>query len=204
MARTGRPKTDLTGKKMPGTMLTVIKQAGYKGKAICWECRCDCGKITIVRGYVLRGRKTKSCGCWNLKAKKLPGNSASINYVFSQYKARCNKTGRSFDLTKEEFVELTSMNCFYCGLPPSTIGKPFHLKNISEAYIFNGLDRVNNLLGYTLGNCVACCEQCNRSKLDYSQVEFISWVKRAYKHMEGNHMYVIPTEIYLSPSEKAI
>ena len=43
--------------------LLVIKRAPNKGKATCWECRCDCGNITIARANDLRSGRTNSCGC---------------------------------------------------------------------------------------------------------------------------------------------
>lgn len=132
-------------------------------------------------------------------SNKLPGNQAGINDVYGQYKSRAKRLGLVFHLTKEEFVEETSRDCFYCGLPPSTIGKPRYKTFSGEVYLYNGLDRVNNEHGYTVGNCVACCEQCNRAKLDYSQAEFIGWVKRVHDCMDSNHMMTVPTEIYLAP-----
>lgn len=38
--------------------------AGGAGKHIKWECRCDCGTITIVASNDLK-RRTVSCGCWH-------------------------------------------------------------------------------------------------------------------------------------------
>lgn len=45
--------------------LTVIRPLDEKdssGETI-WECQCDCGNKTIVRGLCLRNGHTKSCGC---------------------------------------------------------------------------------------------------------------------------------------------
>ena len=44
----------------------------------------------------------------------------------------------------------------------------------------NGIDRVNNNLGYSKSNCVACCTFCNYAKSDHSQEEFIFWIQKAY------------------------
>ena len=57
------PLKDLTGKKFGH--LTVIKQAPNKGSHVTWECLCDCGNITIVRGDNLTREKykTTTCGC---------------------------------------------------------------------------------------------------------------------------------------------
>lgn len=45
--------------------LTVVKDSGQRGKdkQILWECKCDCGNISLVRGQDLRSGNTKSCGC---------------------------------------------------------------------------------------------------------------------------------------------
>jgi hypothetical protein len=55
-------------------MLTVVRRAENVGNASAWECRCECGVLTIVRGYCLRDGQ-RSCGCilqksgqdWRLK-----------------------------------------------------------------------------------------------------------------------------------------
>jgi hypothetical protein len=45
--------------------LIVIKDSGKRSKNnyVLWECRCDCGKVTVVRSGKLREGVTTSCGC---------------------------------------------------------------------------------------------------------------------------------------------
>ena len=57
---------DLTGQKFG--KLTVIKRVPNIGKKVAWECKCDCGNITIVTSHNLTSGHTKSCGC--LKTEK--------------------------------------------------------------------------------------------------------------------------------------
>lgn len=52
---------DITGKRFG--RLTVLHRAGWKGKAIMWACRCDCGKLHDVNGQALRDGHSQSCGC---------------------------------------------------------------------------------------------------------------------------------------------
>lgn len=42
-----------------------------------------------------------------------------------------------------------------------------------ERYIYNGVDRMNNSLGYINKNCVSCCKICNYMKLEMSISEFL-------------------------------
>ena len=44
--------------------LTVIRETEDRAFGnIVYECRCQCGNITHVRGSLLRSGNTKSCGC---------------------------------------------------------------------------------------------------------------------------------------------
>ena len=44
--------------------LTVIREMEERAFGnIVYECRCQCGNITHVRGSMLRSGNTKSCGC---------------------------------------------------------------------------------------------------------------------------------------------
>lgn len=55
---------DLTGQRFGRlTALRRVPGPPHAPKLSTWECRCDCGAISIVRGQALRIGKTKSCGC---------------------------------------------------------------------------------------------------------------------------------------------
>ncbi len=43
--------------------LVVIAFAGTKNHRYMWDCRCNCGNKTTVRGVDLRAGKTRSCQC---------------------------------------------------------------------------------------------------------------------------------------------
>ncbi len=49
-------------------------------------------------------------------------------------------------------------------------------------FVYNGIDRLDNALGYTLDNCVPCCKRCNQAKNNMGLKEFRAWLVRAYKH----------------------
>lgn len=58
----GKNLIDLTGKKFG--KLTVIKRgADSLDNRVQWECKCDCGKICLVRSHDLLEKKVFSCGC---------------------------------------------------------------------------------------------------------------------------------------------
>lgn len=58
-------KNDLTGKVFG--KLTVLKDSGIRSsnRQIYWDCQCECGNITQVRGDSLQSGDIYSCGCAN-------------------------------------------------------------------------------------------------------------------------------------------
>jgi hypothetical protein len=52
---------DLTGRTFG--RLTVKSRAANKGHGSRWHCECECGRKTVVFGWVLTAELTKSCGC---------------------------------------------------------------------------------------------------------------------------------------------
>lgn len=111
------PLRDLTGQKFGH--LTVIKRAPIYGKGAIWECQCDCGKMTTVRGNNLtrENYRTTSCGCKN--GLYLPGMTFGDLTVLEeiegtsprQYKCKCS----CGDEVIFERVQLTSNQVHYCG-----------------------------------------------------------------------------------------
>jgi len=65
-----------------------------------------------------------------------------------------------FLLTEDDFNIITRKNCYICGKENTEIHK-------------NGIDRLNNDLGYTIENSKPCCGDCNIMKRIYSFDEII-------------------------------
>jgi len=116
-------------------------------------------------------------------ANRLPDGEASCNSVYDNYIQNSKRRGLSFELTKEEAKSLFTSNCYYCGVEPSKFRQP---KNrIRSGFMYNGIDRVNNEIGYTADNCVTCCFVCNRMKYILSQKEFLEHISRIAAYRIG-------------------
>ncbi len=81
-------------------------------------------------------------------------------------KSSASKRGKSFNLSLEEFSAVVSQPCTYCG----------------ESKKIIGIDRVDNLVGYTKENSSPCCSMCNYFKKNYTLKEFLIHIKKIYLH----------------------
>ncbi len=177
---------DLTNKKFH--RLTALYSTGeIKRRSLVWHCICECGsELDVTRENLQKGH-TKSCGCLRkdkagLNAKRLRYGEASFNVLFHSYKTSAKERGIEFRLSRRRFKSLTQLNCSYCGSPPSTIYK---VSNNGE-FIYNGIDRIDNLLGYSPKNSIPCCKLCNFMKRDLSAKDFISHIKKINSHYNSN------------------
>ena len=165
---------DLTGKRFG--KWTIIRRVGSdkNGRAI-WFCRCDCGVEKIVDSNHLRNGKSTSCGCYSREIHSIECGLFSKRQVYGFYKRNAKRRNIPFELSFNEFIELTQQNCYYCGIEPSNT----HIsKHNNGDFIYNGLDRKDNTKGYTLSNIVSCCDQCNWAKRDLPYEEFIVWINK--------------------------
>lgn len=101
---------------------------------------------------------------------------ARFNDLYLAYRRRAEYKGIVFELTKEDFRALTKSNCYYCGQPPSQIVKAGN--GVNGEYLYSGIDRVNNDLGYAISNVRPCCKQCNIAKGILTEAEFYAWIRR--------------------------
>ena len=69
-------------------------------------------------------------------------------------------------------------NCHYCGVEPNQFPKGNWAKSYNGLFIYNGIDRKDNKIGYLLENCVSCCTICNRAKHSLSEEDFENWITR--------------------------
>lgn len=146
-------------------------------------CKCSCGNIKwFYYGNLVSG-SCQSCGC--LKKEQLrkqnwkPLGHATLYSVYGYYKRNARLRNIEFKLTWEEFKFLLLKNCYYCGI----IGASFRKMKYGDYARFNGVDRLDNDLGYLSSNSVSCCKECNQAKNDRSVTQFKSWVERIYGNL---------------------
>lgn len=164
--------------------LFVIKRVPNRGSKRFWLCLCDCGKEKEVSGFQLKRKHTSSCGCLRVELLTLPGDEGSFNSYFSEYKQGAKQRNYSFHLTKDQFRKITSLPCSYCG----SFIQPYYAKNrkslTTVPYLCNGIDRVNNDIGYSVENCVSCCNLCNLMKRGLSVDNFKAHIRKIYHYEE--------------------
>ena len=107
---------------------------------------------------------------------------SSFNQLYFQYRKAANKRILFFGLTKRAFRKLTSSDCHYCGAKPTRPYRPRQSKN--GWYLYNGIDRVDNRLGYIPSNCVPCCILCNKFKSTLTKEEFLQHVERINQYQK--------------------
>lgn len=198
----GKHTKDLTGLKF--NRLTAMNFVGYDYKRNArWLFKCDCGNITEANGSAVSTGKTKSCGClarekWSANGKKvvyvnfgpaiksrtLTSKQKLINRLYSTYKYSAKKKKHTFEISKEIFTQLIFSNCFYCGNTPSLIYKDPR-KTDNQELQYNGLDRVDSKIGYTVENTKSCCWKCNCAKASLTMNEFINHISQIYQHLMG-------------------
>jgi hypothetical protein len=187
---------ELTGQRIG--KLVVLRRVENKGKCVCFLCACDCGKEKIIRSKDLtkgHGEETKSCGCIlrlsiSKRTRKGKGEHG-LNRFVDNYRRGAEVRGLRFELTNEEIRGIVTSDCFYCGASPSMVTTygPAHSKRYSEeairhaALTHNGIDRLDNSVGYVKENCVSCCKRCNYMKHTMSVEEFKEQVKRIVTHL---------------------
>jgi hypothetical protein len=168
--------------------LIVTKFSEFRGnkKKPYWECLCECGNIIITSSNSLIQGDSKSCGCLHseiMSNRKFEDGLAAFNRLFRNYKNNIKRKKLPFELTKEYFREITQRNCFYCNRKPS---QTVRSDNNSGDYTYNGIDRVDNKKGYTIENCVPCCEMCNKAKREIDVKDFYNWIDNIYNNLHKN------------------
>jgi len=145
---------DITGQTF--NRLTVIKKTYSKNLKTYWECKCECGKKTIVlKNNIIKGN-TKSCGC--LRKENLPrlthGMTKTRFYrIWCNMKNRClNKNVYAYKHYGKRGIKIYPSWLKFENFRDDMLKpyiehcKKFGIKNTS-------IDRMNNEENYCKSNC---------------------------------------------------
>lgn len=182
-------KTNTRYGKLLVLELDHVKKYSTKNKSnsrTFWKCLCDCGNECVVVSYNLSSGATTSCGCnRSLSVKKFHSNKSEkekidilVNSIYIKYKSSTKRRNIEFSISLEEFEVLIKDKCYYCHESSSNF-----FQRSNKSIYYNGIDRLENTIGYVSNNCVPCCKYCNRMKNDLSLTEFRNKINKIYENI---------------------
>jgi hypothetical protein len=92
--------------------------------------------------------------------------------LYSEYRRRALKKQLDFLLTQNDYERIIKEDCYLCG------------KKNEENHT-NGIDRINNKMGYLQDNVKSCCCECNYMKKDYELDHIFDKFGLIYKKHEN-------------------
>jgi hypothetical protein len=163
------PRTkDLSNQRF-GHLIALYRAAkpeGLNSTEAFWQCKCDCGRETVVSSHKLRKGKTQSCNCsfahdWC----RTHGKANSREYImWNAAKGRAKKDNLPFDLSPEDIV--IPDKCPVLGIPLfSNVGKLGSIPNSPT------IDKIIPAKGYVKGNFRVICHRANTIKNDATLAE---------------------------------
>ena len=90
-------------------------------------------------------------------------------YAWNNNKASAKKRGWEWQIDRETHDALLLCDCTYCGAKPDPL---------------NGIDRIDNAIGYTPSNVTASCADCNYAKRKMTVEQFVNWARRVVNHSQ--------------------
>ena len=152
--------------KINDEKIHIRDKDGNIEKKRCFKCHKF---LPLTNFYRSSYQKDGYCG----ECKRCQNESQERRYNI--YKKNAKKRNIDFNLTKEEFYNITSKPCYYCN---------DYSNNDINNKLYNGVDRIDSSIGYEINNVVPCCDICNKMKLDYSKEFFINHINKIANYMK--------------------
>lgn len=114
-----------------------------------WECRCNCGKITLVRANNLKNGMTRSCGCIRGLQRK-HGGCLDHRREYSSYR---NMLNRCYNANTPYFRFYGGRGIGVCDRWRGNSGFPNFLQDMGKRPDKHSIDRKDNDMGYCPENC---------------------------------------------------
>lgn len=138
-----REIADLSGRRF--SRLVVLGSAERVGRYNRWQCRCDCGRQTIVRTASLNNGSTQSCGCLKGRSNRTHGRCHTREYAaWLNMRQRCTNSNRP------DWMHYGERGITIC--PAWDSFEQFYA-DMGNAPLGHSLDRIDVNGNYEPGNC---------------------------------------------------
>lgn len=173
------PKLDLIS--MTFGKLAVISYIGpaIYGNSHKWDCVCECGQKTVLIDYQIHKRRNIMCGdCMykrNGEAKKKYVAGEISSQHWKHIISGANSRNLEFSITPEYAYNLfiaQDTKCVYSDMPITLVGlgKTKHNPRTGRTA---SLDRIDNNLGYVVGNIQWVHKTVNSIKSNLPEEQFL-------------------------------
>jgi hypothetical protein len=161
----------------------IDQYVGEKGNTTktCCTCRLKYKMYDKNRNKEERNAKARIAEAKEERKQKKKEWTVNVRYKskqyhYSIYKTHAHERNLCFELSMDEYLNIISKNCNYCN-------------GINEVG-FNGVDRKNNTIGYTIENSVSCCSICNfMKKTTHSDIFIQRAIHIAQYAIDYNQLY---------------
>ncbi len=183
--RKAHNKIDLTNRRF-GKLLVVSDTGRRKSRRPIWKCLCDCGKSVEVLGKYLLVGDTKSCGCYRIgNAHNRDALGEITKSFWTPIVKQAERRGIPFEITREFAWQLYIDQNRKCALTGDVITFALNIRDERGSHTAS-LDRVDNSLGYTMGNVQWVHKKVNIMKNVMSNQELALWCEKIYKWTSSN------------------
>lgn len=156
----------------------TAKYIGVRDKYCVFECAC--GEEFTKYKYKPYTEAIVNLVCPSCRLYSRVGPYQAERQIFRRVQFDARSRGLAFDVTIEQFARIIHQACHYCGSLDKNSSQVIlsHSDGTSfkTSYRYNGIDRMDNALGYIVENCVPCCFVCNRAKREMPYDDFLEWI----------------------------
>ena len=102
---------------------------------------------------------------------------------YASYRSRAEKKDLEFAITNDDYKSIILQDCYLCG------------KKSTDSNT-NGIDRVDNTVGYNAENCKACCKECNHMKNQFALDKLLEKIEKIQETWKDRILPDLPAQIY--------
>jgi hypothetical protein len=177
---------DYTGKRYAHLRFISYSRSGGKGRGSLWLVECDCGTRKEVLARDVTAGRVQTCGSCSYfrgllssRSRRTFTRNEPLRRAYRKWLGEITGKGASSTLTPENFRDIVTSPCSYCGTKAEGPSHSVSCVGIGDLY--------------TPETCIALCSKCKALKGRYSHSELLEILAKIYRHQTSLPILSDPT-----------